>query len=100
MNYKEMNFDNSIDDWNRWLKEFPNPMDEGEFQKTYVWDTGRNQYYISLVTVEFPGGHFIGKTIRKWEDNDFVHIDSEEEEKVLDHFSNHIERYEKKYLRT
>ena len=99
MNYKKMNFDNSIDDWNRWLREFPNPMDEGQFQKTYVWDAGENQYYISLVTVKFPGGHFLGITIRRWEDNDFVHVDFDTEEKVKEHFSNHIERYEKKYLR-
>ncbi len=96
-NYKGIQYENTKEDFIKWNRDFPNPLDKGKYHRYYK----KGDYYLCLCYVEFMGGKFVGKTLRKYnhdtKDFDFV-SDEAEEQGLLSAWENRIRRYESTFL--
>ena len=92
MNYKNIYFNNNIEEFKKWCNEFP-PLEAGMHRRFYRKDN----YYISIEAVKMFGKKFEGVTCRKWEGGDFVPC-RDIPENVKKYFERKTNEYIKKYI--
>lgn len=91
MNYKGNKYDDTMEDFKKWCKDFP-PLEVGEHRHYYK----EGDYYMSLEVCGDRWNKFVGLTLRVHEDDDFelVDVPNGMEKKAL---REHLHAYEKCY---